>query len=84
MAVSPKDLVLNADELRRIEKYEETIDRALRECYGPGGLSISINLSSLGTIPAREVSELVRRYKAAGWANVERDLYRWTFTARAE
>ena len=64
MAIKPEELpVLDAKNLRAVERAEKKIDSALKG----GSLNREEAYITVGRLNQREQSELVRRYNEAGW-----------------
>lgn len=76
MALKPHDLKLTPDEVDLANQYEKVIDADLLEQYSASKKQYIVNVWNVrqgGPIPIRVENEVIRRYKEAGWSNVQVD-----------
>lgn len=66
MAISPKDIRLDVEELRSVERLEVRIDSYLRKNFTPGS-SKRLQVFVVEAASARIMMELISRYCAVGW-----------------
>ncbi len=76
MALRPEDLKLTPEEVNLANQYEEVIDAGLREQYFASKNQYVVDVYKVqkgGTISVRVASEVIRRYKEAGWSDARVD-----------
>lgn len=68
MALGPQESLLSESERNRADEFEKSIDgKMVSEGYDENGNF----LIAIGSFPDKIVNEVIRRYKAAGWREVE-------------
>lgn len=70
MALKPSDLTLSPEEVLRADNLERTIDGELRRSSAVAGSDEVVTIG-VGLWPPKVISEIVRRYKAAGWSEIK-------------
>ena len=67
MAIKRKEASrLSNDEQNNVNKYENIVDDRIRPVYQEG-TTITVDYDEFGEPTPREISELVKRFEAAGW-----------------
>lgn len=80
MAIGPTDIELNDAEKNEVARYEEKIDAELRRLYSSEAKIIRVRVGQV--LDERIITELIARYKKAGWSDVKYDhLEELRFTA---
>lgn len=64
MAITPQELVLDSEELSRLELLESEIDAQLRRRFKPTSARTEV---LVGSLTERLNDEIMRRYRNLGW-----------------